>query len=265
MGAEIPDGAVLIARAIFNSSLWTMRNQDRILAITLIGLANWQDRKWFDGERDVVIRRGELVRSLDDLAEAAQLSVQNVRTSLSRLEKTGFLTRKPTRRYTHLTLCKYDFYQKMSNYSDTVSNRQLTRDQHDPNTTLTGTQHDPNNKQELQEGEEGKELCVEAKTSTPHEVPQELKEFELYARDPQLCGNWPKLVSAWGTAYPGVSIAKEIRSAHSWQLSDPRRQKTKQARFIDNWLRRAQDNANGRGSVASDFAMRRDASGPPKL
>lgn len=156
MAAEIPDGAVLIARAIFNSSLWTMRDQDRILAITLIGIANWQDRKWFDGEREIVIKRGELVRSLDDLAEAARLSVQKVRTSLSHLEKTGFLTRKPTRRYTHITLCKYDFYQNMSNYSDTVSNRQLTRDQHDTNTTLTDVQHDPNNKQEGEEREEGK-------------------------------------------------------------------------------------------------------------
>jgi len=157
MAAEIPDGAVLIARAILNSSLWTMRNEDRILAITLISLANWRDRKWFDGEKDMVIRRGQLVRSLEQLAEAAQISLRNVRTSLKRLEKCGFLTRETTRRYTHVTLCKYDHYQKMDNYSDIASATQVTRDRQNHDTTVTRDRHEPDNKQEGEERKESKE------------------------------------------------------------------------------------------------------------
>lgn len=157
MAAEIPDGCVLIARAIFNSSLWTMPDTDRILAITLIGIANWQDKKWFDGERDIVIKRGELVRSLDDLAESARLSVRKVRTSLEHLEKVGFLTRKPTRRYTHVTLCKYDHYQTLSKYSDTTCDTAVTRIRQMGDTQVTRPRHDGDNKQESYKGEEGKE------------------------------------------------------------------------------------------------------------
>lgn len=259
MGAEIPAGAVLVARAITNSSLWTMRAADRILAITCICMANWKPKKWFDGETAGVIDRGQFITSYEHLAEAAKLSIQNVRTSLRNLEKVGFLTRKVTRRWTLLTLCKYDHYQDMSKYYNTTSNSEVTDDQQAINIQLTTTK-------ESNKGEEGKEvLCAEAKASTPHHhIPFELLEYELYAKDPHLCANWSKLLGVWNGTYPGVNVLREIKSAHSWQLSDPKRQKTKQARFIDNWLRRAQDNAN-RGGGASDFAMRRDANGPPKI
>ncbi len=157
MAAEIPDGAVLIARAIFNSSLWTMRLEDRILAITMIGIANWRDKKWFDGEKEIVIKRGELVRSLEDLAEAANLSVKTVRTSLEHLEKTGFLARHQARRYTHVTLCKYDHYQNLTNYSDTTSGTARARLGQEAGTTPATDGHEAGNKQVLQEREEGKE------------------------------------------------------------------------------------------------------------
>lgn len=160
MGAEIQDGAVLIARAIFNSSLWTMRPQDRIVAVTCIALCNWKPAKWFDGKQEVVIQRGQFVRSLKHIAEAAHLSLQTVRTSLQNLQNTGFLTRKSTSRWTLITLPKYDFYQDLSKYSDsanTKSNTRPTRDQHAINKRPTNGQHAPNNKQEGKEREQGKE------------------------------------------------------------------------------------------------------------
>lgn len=160
MAAEIPDGCVVVARAIFNSSLWTMRDQDRILAITLIGLANWRDRKWFDGEHEITIARGQLVRSQEELAEASRLSRQTLRTSLRNLENVGFLTRNPTKRYTIFTLPKYAFYQNFDNYSDSA----ILKSTQGPTTHQPGVNHDPtkgqpraNHKQEGEEGKEGKE------------------------------------------------------------------------------------------------------------
>ena len=154
MGAEIPDGAVLVARAITNSSLWTMRAADRILAITCICMANWKPRKWFDGDCSVEIKRGEFVTSREHLAEAAKLSEQTVRTSLKNLEKVGFLTRKSTSRWTLVSLPKYDHYQTMSKYYPT---KDLTNDQPAVNQPLTNDQPAPNHKQELYKGDEGKE------------------------------------------------------------------------------------------------------------
>ncbi len=139
MGAEIPAGAVLVARAITNSSLWTMRSEDRILAITCICMANWRPKSWFDGERSTSLERGQFITSLENLAEAAKLTIRSVRTSLKNLEKVGFLTRKVTQRWTLVSVCKYDHYQKMENYYDTKADTQLTADRHQTDIELPTT------------------------------------------------------------------------------------------------------------------------------
>lgn len=120
MGAEIPDGAVLVARAIVNSSLWDMRPPDRVVAITCIVLANRRPRKWFDGKHDILIDRGQFVRSREQMVKACKLPLQVVRTSLEHLVSTDFLTRKPTRDYTLYTIPKYEHYQDLTKYSDNL-------------------------------------------------------------------------------------------------------------------------------------------------
>src|SRR5262249_5830761 len=127
MSAEIPDGAVLVARAILNSSLWTMRPQDRVVALTCIVLCNRRRKKWFDGVEDIVIERGQFVRSRKKIVEACNLPVQIVRTSLDHLEETDFLTRKLTRGYTLYTIPKYDHYQDVTKYSDSLFNNSGTK------------------------------------------------------------------------------------------------------------------------------------------
>ena len=127
MGAEIPDGAVIVARAILNSSLWKMRPADRIVAMTLIAICNKRPKKWFDGEAQITIGLGQVVRSREDLASDCNLPLQVVRTSIEHLEESGFLTRKLTRYYTLYTIPKYQHYQDLTNYSDSGVQK-LTRD-----------------------------------------------------------------------------------------------------------------------------------------
>lgn len=149
MSAEIPDGAVLIARAILNSSLWAMRPEDCKVAVTCIALCNWKDHPWFDGNNTIVIKRGQFVRSREELAEACILSIQQTRTSVQHLEKVGFLTRKSTSQYTIYTLPKYDHYQSLAKYSDSANP--------EVNQRLTSDQPAPNHKQERQERKEGEQ------------------------------------------------------------------------------------------------------------
>ena len=151
MGAEIPDGAVVVARAILNSSLWTMRIEDRVVALTCIAIANFQDAEWWDGNQKITIKRGQFVRSWQELAKACNLPLQVVRTSIKNLENNRdnqgvpFLTRKPTQRYTLYTMPKYDFYQDLRNYSDSVNTTyNLTRQKGSSNTTAGENQHEPN-------------------------------------------------------------------------------------------------------------------------
>jgi len=159
MPAEIQDGAVIIARAILRSSIWRMRPEDCKVAITLIALVNHSPGTWFDGVRNVTIKKGQLVRSLGKLAEDCKLSIQVLRTSLKNLEReldddgTPFLTRKPTNRYVLYTLPKYPFYQDLRNYegkANTTSNMahvrvdDLTRQKGISNKRHIENQHAPN-------------------------------------------------------------------------------------------------------------------------
>jgi hypothetical protein len=118
VGAEIPDGAVIVARAIINSSLWKMRPEDRVVAVTCLAIANKQPKRWFDGHKQVIIKRGQFVRSREEMALECGLPLQVVRTSLDHLEKTEFLTRFLTRTYTLYTVPKYQHYQDLTKYSD---------------------------------------------------------------------------------------------------------------------------------------------------
>jgi len=127
MPAEIPDGAVLIARAILRSSIWRMRPEDCKVAITLIALVNHSPGRWFDGTRHITVEKGQLIRSREKLAEDCKLSIQVLRSCLKRLEREldedgiPFLTRKSTNRYTVYTLPKYPFYQDLRNYGGKVN------------------------------------------------------------------------------------------------------------------------------------------------
>lgn len=113
-----------------------MRTDDRVVAITCIGLCNKKPKKWWDGEAEIEIGIGQFVRSRDNLAKACNMPLQRVRTSVQHLENTGFLTRITTKNYTLYTLPKYTHYQDITKYSDSVmsqpnpeTNPPLTRDQ----------------------------------------------------------------------------------------------------------------------------------------
>jgi hypothetical protein len=118
MSAEIPDGAVIVARAILNSSLWKMRPEDRVVAMTCLALCNKRPKKWFDGLTQITIHRGQFVRSREQMAKACEMPVQIVRTSIEHLEECEFLTRNLTRAYTLYTVPKYEHYQDLTKYSD---------------------------------------------------------------------------------------------------------------------------------------------------
>jgi len=155
MAAEIPDGAVLVARAILNSSLWTQRMPDRILAITCICVANWRPRKiWFDGHQ-IEVGRGQFIRSIQQLAEASRLTVQNVRSSLNHLISTGFLTRIPKGQSYLYTVSKYDKYQDLTKYADSEWQTDNKGSNKEANKAPTRHQQGTNNKQEREECKEG--------------------------------------------------------------------------------------------------------------
>jgi hypothetical protein len=72
-----------------------------------------------------------------------------------------------------------------------------------------------------------------------------LASLSLYAEDEKLCKRWFALYPEWQKAYPGVDVLAEVRKAHAWEISNPRRIKKDRPRFLAAWLARAQDRGGG--------------------
>lgn len=49
--------------------------------------------------------------------------------------------------------------------------------------------------------------------------------------------------SAWEKAYPALSLDAELSKAAAWVIANPKNKKSNYARFLTNWLCRAQDSA----------------------
>lgn len=89
----------------------------KVLFLHLLLNANYEDKKW----QGILIKRGQLVTSREHLAKQVGLSIQQVRTSLDKLENNQQITRKTTNKYTLITIEKYGLYQS---YDDYITNKQ---------------------------------------------------------------------------------------------------------------------------------------------
>lgn len=131
---------MLLHRKLLESACWKgTTTQDKILLITCLLMANYQDNKWFNGQKETTISRGTFITSLKGLAQKSKLSFQSIRTSLSHLEKVGFLTSTSTNKYRYITIMNYNSYQNKDAFNNKQSNKQLTSSQQAPNKHLTTT------------------------------------------------------------------------------------------------------------------------------
>lgn len=112
----------------------------KVLFLHLLLTANYEEKKW----RSKLVKKGERITSLQKLAKETGLSVQQVRTSLKKLETTGELTRKSTNEYTHITLEKWEKYQD----KDQNTTRKSTNGQQTNNKRITTTKESKKEKKE---------------------------------------------------------------------------------------------------------------------
>lgn len=108
--------------------------------IHLLLKANHKDGKW----RGHSYKRGDVLTSLSKLQDETGLSKQNIRTILKNLDKTGEINTLPNTKLTHISICKYDIYQRLGDQPNTPTNTELTQSQHTPNTDLTTNNNDNN-------------------------------------------------------------------------------------------------------------------------
>lgn len=98
--------------------------------------ANHTNKRW----RGVEIKKGTFITSLKTMSKETHLSMQQIRTCLKHLEKSGEINKQSNKANTIITICKYDSYQSFEN----KLTHQLTNEQHTANTQLTTTNNNKN-------------------------------------------------------------------------------------------------------------------------
>lgn len=115
---------------LLNWEWYTNPNVFRLFIHCLLK-ANRVDKNW----QGFFIKRGSFITSYAHLAQELHLSIQQIRTAISKLELTGEITRKQQGSNTLITIKNYNEYQP-SNKED---NTQITLNQHSNNTQITTT------------------------------------------------------------------------------------------------------------------------------
>ena len=118
--------------------------EQKVILITLLLMANHEEKEWeWQGEK-FKCKPGQFITSLKSIAEKAGpgISLQNVRTALSKFEKYEFLTNQSTNRNRLITITNWRLYQSQ----DKQLTSKLTSSQQTANKQLTTNKNDKNDK-----------------------------------------------------------------------------------------------------------------------
>lgn len=98
-------------------------NNNALLVLVRLTLkAAWRDTQY----QGVALKRGQVITTLQEIADENQLTKQQARTTLERLEATHKITRTATNKFSIITLLDYDCFFE----NNTQSNTQITHEQH---------------------------------------------------------------------------------------------------------------------------------------
>lgn len=146
--ADIEGGYIKLYRKMTKWQWYSDEVMFRVFMHLLL-TANYEPAYW----RDVKIERGQTVVSLAKLGATLNYSKDTVLKALKRLEISGEIIRRPTARYTIVTISNYNEYQDKPTDNRPLTDRQPTADR-----PLTDRRVDPlkevkKNKEEKEEKE----------------------------------------------------------------------------------------------------------------
>ena len=132
-------GFIKLFRSLRQWDWYTEPNTSHLF-IHIILCANHVKKNW----KGRTINRGQFITSYASLIKETGLSLQEVRTSLKRLKKTGEILTKSTNENTLITVVKYEVYQQ----NDKETNKQTTNKQQSNNKRVTTTKETKETKEE---------------------------------------------------------------------------------------------------------------------
>lgn len=130
---------------------WYKNAPTKDVFLHLLINANYEDCE-FEG---ITVCRGQIVTSYPSLSEGVGLSIQNVRTAMKNLKKTGEIK---TERFSKFTLVTITNYEKYQGFDDEDSNGQVTVNQQSPNSQVTVNQQSTNTNETNKESNKARKI-----------------------------------------------------------------------------------------------------------
>lgn len=140
-------GYIALFRCLLDKSIWKQSTpEQKSILITLLLMANHKENEWeWQGQKFKVLP-GQMITSLNSIAERAGkgVSIQNVRTALTRFQKLGFLTYESTKTGRLINIVNWRLYQGELMKANNEPNKAEVKTQQRPNKDLTTNNNDNN-------------------------------------------------------------------------------------------------------------------------
>ena len=140
-------GWIKLYRQLLEKPIWQESTpEQKVILITLLSMANHEEREWEWQGEPYKASPGQFVTSLESIRKKCGkgISLQNIRTALKRFERYEFLTNEPTNKNRLITIVNWEVYQS----KDNDLTKQSTSNQQATNKQLTTNKNEKNEKNE---------------------------------------------------------------------------------------------------------------------
>ena len=191
-------GWIKLHRKLRDWEWYDDHNATRLLIHLLISV-NYEDKKW----KGILIKSGSLVTSWEHLSKDCGLSLQQTRTSMTKLESSGEVTRNVTNKFQLITLVKWEELQSKENQIT----EELTNKQQSNNKQVTTTKEEKEYKKEKQTHEQKLDWFK-----------QQVKSTDIYQSKKHDDEMFIHFTEHWTAKKPnGTKMAYEMQDTFSFQ------------------------------------------------
>ena len=138
------NGFIKLYRSMIDWEWFQDANATRVFLYLLLD-ANHKANRWMGKE----ILPGQTVTSYQIISKKTGISVQSVRTAISKLKSTGEITSQSTNKYTLVTVVNWASYQSDDETLTSKTTSTATNDQQATNKQLTTNKNDKNDKKNI--------------------------------------------------------------------------------------------------------------------
>lgn len=129
-------GWIKLHRELVDKAIWHESTpEQKVVLITLLMMANHEEKQWIFEGRKYIAKPGQFVTSLNSIQKKCgkNISIMKIRTAISRFKRMEFLTIESTKQNSLITIINWDVYQGRE---DKVT-KEITINQHTGNKRLT--------------------------------------------------------------------------------------------------------------------------------